>query len=126
MIVPGGWGKGAGRRCDVFLPSVQVQEAVDVHTENVGKMERNVERLRHHKEEKDKWSRKKTSGEGERVGSKGTTSCVPRLPIMERIAFLCHCHQMRNHHPSVWDIQGSTCSIKFTNKVTGERYGVTQ
>jgi len=33
--------------------------------------QRNVERMRHDKE---KWSRKKMSGEGERLGSKGTTS----------------------------------------------------
>ena len=88
--------------------------------ENVGKMERNVERLRRHKEEKDKWSRKKTSGEGEQVGSKGTISRNPRLPTMERIAFVCHFHQMRNRRHSVWDTQGSIYGIKFTNKVTGE------
>ena len=70
------------------------------------------------------WERLKESGEGVRIGSEGVMVWAPRLPHMEKVPIMCHCHQMCNPQPNVWDTKGSTCIIQCTNKKTGDKYGV--
>ena len=59
-----------------------------------------------------------------RVGYRGKiTDRAPRMPELERVPIICHCHQMVNPNPRKWDNAGSTCIIKCTNVETGVRYG---
>ena len=72
--------------------------------------------MRQHSAEKAEWERKKASGDGERVGTSGITTRAPRLPVLEKLPIVCHCHQMRNPQPGVANAVGSTCRIKCTDE----------
>ena len=89
---------------------------VDIPADNSFKAERNLGRMRQHSAEKAEWERKKASGDGERVGTSGITTRAPRLPTLEKLPIVCHCHQMRNPQPGVANAVGSTCRIKCTDE----------
>ena len=52
----------------------------------------------------------------ERIGTRGNIrERGPKQLTMERLSWVCHCHQMRNPHPHRPDNNTSTCAIKCRN-----------
>ena len=46
----------------------------------------------------------------------------PKMPAMERLPWVCHCHQFRNPHPQRPDNPASTCPIKCWGPTTEKSY----
>ena len=98
---------------------------VDIPADNKEKANRNLDRIKEHSAAKADWERMKKEGNGNAVreGSKGKSCRAPRIPTLEKVPIVCHCHQMRNAHPSIPDAPGSTCVVQCRDK-DGHPYGV--
>ena len=96
---------------------------VDVPAENVGRMRRNEIKLEEHRRAKEAWEVQKASGAlMERTGTRGNLcGRAPKLPAMERLPWVCHCHQFRNPNPQRPNNTTTSCPIKCCNP-EGEVY----
>ena len=107
-----------------YCPHCKCKNTIDLPAENTARMRRNEVRMREWGEEKKQWEEAKAKGAVPiRVGSKGQ-ACgrAPKLPVMERLPYVCHCHQMRNPNPRDPDDPVSTCPIKCRDPKTGVAY----
>ena len=80
--------------------------------------------MREYRRDKDTWDVAKAGGSLlVRTGTRGQDCTrVPKVPVMDRLPFVCHCHQMRSHHPQRPDNASSTCPIKCRDPGMGEVY----
>ena len=109
-----------------YCPVCKCRGTVNIPPENVASMERNKGKMDNYKKLKNEWDCKKESGEVcARVGARGKTcgERAPKMPQLERLPYICHCHQMRNPNPQNPNAAGSTCVLKCCDPNTGKWYG---
>ena len=100
-----------------YCPYCKCKGTVDIPVENEEKRARNMRRLQEYSREKERWELAKVNGATvERTGSRGNIcERAPKRPTMERLPWVCHCHQMRNPNPQRPDNNTSTCAMKCRN-----------